>query len=156
MAGQRWEWDGVVFEMLAPVVPGEKENDNSCVLRVGAQGGRVLLTGDIEVEGERQLLQRDAASIRSEVLIVPHHGSKTSSTEAFVEAVHPRWALIPAGYLNRFGFPHPTVMARYQAHDVNIMNSGEDGAITIQVKANAGISMPTGWRRQHRHYWTLP
>jgi competence protein ComEC len=64
--------------------------------------------------------------------------------------------LIPAGYLNRFGFPHPTVMARYQAHDVNIMNSGEDGAITIQVKANAGISMPTGWRRQHRHYWTLP
>jgi len=156
MAGQQWEWDGVVFEMLAPVVPGAKENDNSCVLRVSAQGGRVLLTGDIEAEGERQLLQRDAASIQSEVLIVPHHGSKTSSTEAFVEAVNPRWALIPAGYLNRFGFPHPTIMARYQAHDSTIMNSGEDGAITVQVDANTGISMPTGWRRQHRHYWTLP
>jgi len=156
MAGQQWQWDGVVFEMVAPVVAGDKENDNSCVLRVSTEGGRVLLTGDIEAEGERQLLQRGAASIASEVLIVPHHGSKTSSTEAFVEAVNPRWALIPAGYLNRFGFPHPTVMARYREHDVSIMNSGEDGAITVQVDAKAGLSIPTGWRRQDRHYWTLP
>jgi competence protein ComEC len=156
MAGQQWEWDEVVFEMMGPVVPGDKENDNSCVLKVSAKGGSVLLTGDIEAEGERQLLQRNAAKLKSEVLIVPHHGSKTSSSEAFVQGVSPRWALIPAGYLNRFGFPHSSVTARYQGHDVTIMNSGADGAISLKVDIDTGVSAPTGWRRQHRHYWTLP
>ncbi len=156
MAGQQWEWDGVSFEMLGPVGPGGKENDSSCVLKVSARGGSVLLTGDIEAEGERRLLERDASRLRSDVLVVPHHGSKTSSTEGFVERVSPTWALIPSGYLNRFGFPHSSVLARYEAHRVAVMSTGESGAISLDVGANPSLLIPQGWRQQHRHYWTVP
>ena len=154
-AGQQWEWDGVRFAMLGPLTAGTKENDNSCVLRVSGQGGSVLLTGDIEAAAERQLLERDGASLRSDILIVPHHGSKTSSSEAFVEQVGPRWALIPAGYLNRFGFPHPSVMERYRTHEVATLSTGQAGAIVMEVNPDTGVSVPILWRQQYQRYWTV-
>ncbi len=153
---QRWEWDGVRFEMLGPVLASESDNDDSCVLKVGGQSGSVLLTGDIEAEGERRLQERWGEALQSDILVVPHHGSQTSSTEAFLDRVSPRLALIPAGYLNRFGFPHPAVIARYQAHHIAFMTAGETGAITIDIGANPGMIVPLAFRQQSRHYWMMP
>ena len=134
MQGQGWDWDGVRFELLQPGAlhyqQGLKSNDLSCVLRVVNTAGRaVLLTGDIEAAQELALVQRlGAAALRSEVLLVPHHGSKTSSTEAFLAAVAPQKAFVQAGYRNRFGHPAPAVLARYQAQGVRVLNSPDCGA----------------------------
>ena len=106
----------------------------SCVLRVssareGAPGGRsVLLTGDIEREQELALLAEGAAALRSDVLIVPHHGSKTSSTPAFLDAVQPRVAVFQAGYRNRFGHPAPDVLERYLERGIAVHASPDCGA----------------------------
>lgn len=154
-AGQQWAWDNVTFAMLGPVTASEKGNDNSCVLQVSGPGGRVLLTGDIEAEGERRLVARWGDELASAVLVVPHHGSKTSSTELLLSRVSPRLALIPAGYLNRFGFPHRDVTARYRTHQVRIMNTGETGAITVDVDASPRPLAPQGFREQRRRYWDV-
>ncbi|MDD1649230.1 MAG: hypothetical protein LUO80_02390, partial [Methylococcaceae bacterium] len=73
-----------------------------------------------------------------------------------LDRVSPRLALIPAGYLNRFGFPHPAVIARYQAHHIAFMTAGETGAITIDIGANPGMIVPLAFRQQSRHYWMMP
>lgn len=130
--GQRWTWDGVRFEVLAPVA-GEgaplKRNAASCVLRVEAAGRRVLLTGDIESPQEASLLRREGAEgLRAEVLVVPHHGSRTSSSPAFVGAVAPRVAFVQSGYLNRFGHPKPEVVARYRDAGARVLGSVDCGA----------------------------
>jgi competence protein ComEC len=126
-AGQHWEWDGVRFEVLHPApemyaqLPAPKPNALSCVLRVQSAGGlqprSALLMGDLESPGEAQLLARAASAGRSlaaDFLLVPHHGSKTSSSTAFLEAVHPRTVLVQAGYRNRYGHPAAPVVQRYQ------------------------------------------
>jgi len=126
-AGQHWEWDGVRFEVLHPApemyaqLPAPKPNALSCVLRVQSAGGlqprSALLMGDLESPGEAQLLTRAASAGRSlaaDFLLVPHHGSKTSSSTAFLEAVHPRTVLVQAGYRNRYGHPAAPVVQRYQ------------------------------------------
>ncbi|MGE5087916.1 MAG: DNA internalization-related competence protein ComEC/Rec2, partial [Candidatus Levyibacteriota bacterium] len=120
VAGDRWAWDGVTFEILHPAASahsqaGRKSNDLSCVLRVISGAGSVLLTGDIEAVSESELLARDAAALRAEVLVIPHHGSRTSSTSAFVAAVSPRVAIVAAGYRNRFAHPRRDILARYAA-----------------------------------------
>jgi len=132
-AGQSWQWDGVRFEVLQPPADAydakRKSNAMSCVLRVQADGGAsVLLTGDIEREQEAWLLATNAASLHSDVLVVPHHGSKTSSTTAFIEAVHPRIAVFQAGYRNRFGHPAPEVTARYDERKIVRVQSPACGA----------------------------
>jgi competence protein ComEC len=135
IAGQRWHWDGVAFEVLHPT-PGEsalaqKPNALSCVLRVqAADGASALLTGDIEAPQEAALLQRDAAALRSDVLLVPHHGSKTSSTAAFLDAVGPSVAVVQAAYRSRFGHPAPSVMARYEGRGIAVARSDLCGAWT--------------------------
>ncbi len=132
-AGQRWVWDGVAFEVLHPT-PSEhaaalKSNAVSCVLRVADAAGRsALLTGDIEAPHEAALLARSAQALASQVLLVPHHGSNTSSSEAFVAAVAPQVALIQAGYRSRFGHPTATVLARYRAHGTELVRSDRCGA----------------------------
>lgn len=154
--GQEWEWDQVRFEMLGPVATSQKENDNSCVLKVTGEGGSVLLTGDIEAPGERLLLEADPEKIRSRILIVPHHGSKTSSTDDFLTHVQPEWAFFPVGYMNRYGFPHAPVMARYQSHHIGIMNTALNGAIILDVEPDNKGLIPEGYRQINRHYWSLP
>lgn len=154
--GQEWEWDHVKFEMLGPVGTSQKENDSSCVLKVTGQGGSVLLTGDIEAPAERLLLESDPEKIRSRILIVPHHGSKTSSTDDFLTQVQPEWAFFPVGYMNRYGFPHAPVMARYQSHHIGIMNTALNGAIILDVDPNNKGLIPEGYRQINRHYWSPP
>ena len=160
LAGQAWSADGVRFAFLHPRErfdrdePGKaaiKPNAKSCVLRIEVAGHAALLTGDIESPQEAALIERANASLASDVLIVPHHGSRTSSTDAFLDAVRPSIAIVQAGYLNRFGHPRPDVLARYAARDIAVQRNDRDGAITITMSTN-GIVVDR-YRDSHRRYW---
>jgi competence protein ComEC len=135
-AGQQWQWDGAHFAVLHPQTAHyqraePKPNTMSCVLRViDAAGRSLLLTGDLEAEQEQRLLLADAQALRSGVLVVPHHGSQTSSTGAFLDAVQPRLALIQAGYRNRYGHPAPSVLQRYADRGIAVLRSDGRGAWT--------------------------
>lgn len=151
-AGQSWEWDGVAFFILAPGDEAQfSENDNSCVLRVSAANMSVLLTGDIEQAAERWLVARYAGQLASQVLIAPHHGSKTSSSSDFLRQVDPELILIPAGHRNRFGFPHPTVLQRYHQLAIAHFSSADSGAITLE--SALGTQQIHRERLQRRRYW---
>ena len=127
-AGQRWEWDGVRFEVLHPGAGGEG-NDASCVLRV--QGTfTALLPGDIEAAAEGALVATRAAALRADVLLAPHHGSRTSSSPAFVDAVRPQVVIHSAGWRHHFRHPRPEVVARYAALGARQVVTGQGGAIT--------------------------
>jgi len=128
-AGQRWHWDGVDFEFLHPAagIDAGKPNSRSCVLRIANARHAALLAGDIEQPQEAALLS-SAAPLKADLLLVPHHGSKTSSSAAFIEAVQPRWALVQAGYRNRFGHPAEAVVTRYEERGVRLATSAACGA----------------------------
>ena len=132
-AGQAWAWDGVLFDFIHPLASDYDKpfspNARSCVLRIRAQGQTVLLTGDIEAMQEQALLQRMGDALRADVLLVPHHGSKTSSTEGFIDAVKPRWALFQHGYRNRYGHPAPVVVQRYLQRGIQSLYSPSCGAM---------------------------
>ena len=149
-AGESWEWDGVRFALLHPVAAtrARKSNDFSCVLKVTAAGRSMLLTGDIEKPAEAELLERDRAALAADVLLVPHHGSRTSSTAAFLAAVGASSAVIPVGYRNRFGHPHPDVLERLQRA---VHRTDRDGAITARF--SQGNLDVRGQRQAGRRYW---
>jgi competence protein ComEC len=152
-AGQHWRWDGVGFEVLHPA-PGEfsSANNSSCVLRiVSAAGTRLLLTGDIEAPAEQGLLHTQPAALQVEALVAPHHGSKTSSTSAFIAAVAPRYVFYPVGYHNRFHHPHPSVTARYREAGATALATDADGAIHWNLGGEPAA--PSGYRHTRRHYW---
>jgi competence protein ComEC len=151
-AGQRWVWDGVRFEMLHPL-PGDyalalKSNAMSCVLRVQGARHSALLTADIEAAQEAALMQREGASLRTDVLLVPHHGSRTSSSAAFIDTVQPRVAVVQAGYRSRFGHPAPEIVARYRERGIQVVRSDGCGAWTLPA---AGT--PLCERDVARRYW---
>src|SRR3569832_129032 len=152
-AGQRWEWDGVHFEMIYPMPElGTRGNDASCVLRVSTAGGVFLLPGDIEKRSEKALLAAIPSAWHAAVVVAPHHGSNTSSTAAFLAAVRPHYALFAVGYRNRYGFPKPAVMERYRATDTQMLDTAMQGAITLKLGAG-GVSAPESYRRQALRYW---
>jgi len=153
-AGQAWDWDGVHFELLHPPsgepAASARPNALSCVLRVQAADGRsLLLAGDIEAAQEAALLARDAGALRSQVLLVPHHGSRSSSTEAFITAVAPGTAVVQAGYRNRFGHPAPEVEARYRARGVQWQRSDTCGAWLWQADGTMRCEREAGARYWH-------
>jgi competence protein ComEC len=153
-AGQSWDWDGVRFELLHPLdgdyLPSARSNALSCVLRVQGQGGRsLLLTGDIEAAQEAALLARQGLGLRSQVLLVPHHGSRTSSSEAFIGAVAPGTAVVQAGYRSRFGHPAPEVLARYRALGVDVQRSDRCGAWTWDARGVASCQREAAARYWH-------
>lgn len=151
-AGQSWQWDNVVFSMLSP---GSKrmsgDNNNSCVLRIQSEHGAVLLTGDIEASAESWLVNHYGKDLQAEVLIAPHHGSKTSSTASFLEAVKPDYILIPAGYRNQFGHPHRDVLARYRQIKAIKLNSADSGAIKVDI--NKKLLQVRALRQTDKKYW---
>ncbi|MBS0319793.1 MAG: DNA internalization-related competence protein ComEC/Rec2, partial [Proteobacteria bacterium] len=154
-AGEHWHWDGVEFAVLYPFTADYADatlrtNNRSCVLRVAARGFTVLLTGDIEARDERALLEA-AAPLAADVIVVPHHGSRTSSTPDFVATVDPRIAVFTAGYRNRFGHPRPEVVARYARLDATLLRSDDDGALWIA--AHDGALAVTSARVAQRRYW---
>ena len=154
-AGQRWTWDGVSFEVLHPFDADYRSftrpNAVSCVLRIGNGRATVLLAGDIERLQEAALVARTAeAHLRADVLLVPHHGSKTSSSEALLDAVRPRIALVQAGYRNRFGHPAGEVVARYMERGVRLAESARCGAAHWTSKRPAELACE---RERRARYW---
>ena len=153
--GMQWQWDGVQFALLHPAVSdygrARGSNDLSCVLRVSAGGHSVLLTADIEHRAEAALLARDARGLRADVLLVPHHGSRSSSGADFVRTVAPRWAVVAAGYGNRFHHPSPQVLERYRAAGAGLLRTDLDGAVTIRMDAS-GLHVEAERARRAR-YW---
>lgn len=156
-AGQAWEWDGVRFEVLHPAAGARERRTNnlSCVLKVTARGGAMLLTGDIEREAEEALLARDAAALRADVLLAPHHGSRTSSSAGFIAAVAPRVAVVPAGYRNRFGHPAADVLARYADAGVALRRTDLEGAVTARF-LEKGPEIESERRRRARYWHDAP
>ena len=152
--GQSWQWDGVEFEILSPPIEfPKKDNDRSCVLRVSNANHSVLLTGDIERKTEKLLLKNAREKLSTEVLTVPHHGSKTSSSKDFLQAVSPKLALIPAGYRNRFGHPKDKVLKRYEKLEIPVMDTIKSGAITINFPKSKGEIEVGSHRTQKRGFW---
>ncbi|AOK29310.1 MULTISPECIES: ComEC/Rec2 family competence protein [Burkholderia] len=171
-AGQRWRWDGVDFAMLWPAGgPRARGSTNaqSCVLRITARGPAVapmargatepppersaLLTGDIDARSERTLVAGSRAALAAHVLVVAHHGSRTSSTEPFLDSVEPRVAVFQVGYRSRFGHPHPSVWARYAGRGIELPRTDWDGAVRIDVTASGEPIVPVRYRDVHRRYW---
>jgi competence protein ComEC len=148
--GEQWVWDDVSFSILHPPVAFAPEgNETSCVLRIETASGAVLLTGDIERRAEAALSRSDA--IRADVVVVPHHGSLTSSSAAFVARVAPQLAIVSAGHNNRWGFPRPEVRQRWERAGAKLLFTGETGAIDVWL--GAGDIEFRAARDQRRRYW---
>ncbi|MDM0013045.1 DNA internalization-related competence protein ComEC/Rec2 [Variovorax sp. J22P168] len=155
-AGQRWQWDGVDFELLHPQ-PGDyasfvapKPNAISCVLRIGNRRATALLAGDIERLQEGALVERAAGGLRADVLLVPHHGSKTSSTAQLLDAVRPQLALVQSGWRNRFGHPAAEVPARYEARGIEVVRSTHCGAAAWSSLEPGRVACE---RQRRARYW---
>jgi competence protein ComEC len=153
--GRQWTWDGVKFAILHPArEDGHQGNDASCVLRIEVAGGQsLLLPGDIEGAGERALLHRYAGRLASTVLVVPHHGSNSSSSMAFISAVSPAVALFPAGYMNRYRFPRPQVVARYSAAGSRLLETGRAGAIEVKLSPQTASPQISRFRADRQRHW---
>ena len=153
---QSWRWDGVSFQVLhpPPLFP-YMHNDSSCVLRIEASGRVALLPGDIGRHVETRLLREQGPRLGAELLIVPHHGSMSSSSEAFIQQVHPRWAVISAGADNRFRLPRAEVLQRYHEAGARILNTAETGALRFRLDAG-GARLLSARRWQQARYWREP
>ena len=157
--GQTWDWDGVRFEVLNPSPESYtqekiRDNERGCVLKITIGKHSVLLAADVEKASEQRLLQQHATKLRATLLVVPHHGSKTSSTLPFVEAVRPRYAVFTVGYRNRYGHPKQEVVERYRASGSELLRSDEDGAIIVNMDAqNFQVER---YRKTHARYWHNP
>lgn len=154
IAGEQWEWDGVQFMMLGPPPEGAKKRNNlSCVLKVSTAQHSILLTGDIETLAEIELLQSYPEYLRSDILVVPHHGSLTSSSPAFIAKVAPHYALYPVGKDNRYGFPKAAILERYADLGAINMVSSQTGACTFYLKPEGALEAPRLWRKVSKRYW---
>lgn len=157
-AGQAWSWDGVQFEVLHPLagdyasvnMSGARPNTLSCVLRITNGAHTALLAGDIEAAQEAALVSR-AAPLRADVLLVPHHGSKTSSTSAFLDAVQPRFALVQSGYRNRYGHPATSVAQRYADKRITLHDSPHCGAMLWSSNQPEQMDCT---RMMRKRYWS--
>jgi len=150
--GTGWTFDGVRFTLLQ--APGESANDRSCLLRVAGRSRTLLLTGDIEGPAERWLVAH--APIAADVVLVPHHGSTTSSTASFVESTGAEVAVVSAGYLNRWDHPRDEVLARWRSAGARVLRTDRDGAVHVGlggVFAERDRRWPFAWRvaAERRH-----
>jgi competence protein ComEC len=154
--GQAWEWDGVRFEMLHPEATGyasakRKSNDMSCVLKVSSAYGSALLTGDIETISEQALSKRQGERLRADVLLAPHHGSRTSSSPEFLAAVGAETVVFPVGYRNRFRHPNEAVWRRYEETGAQLLRTDRDGAVTVEFAVPRRLTFERAARRRYWH-----
>jgi competence protein ComEC len=151
-----WSWDGINFKFIYPgkdsFMTGSS-NYSSCVLRIDNGINSVLLTGDIGKAAEDLLVKSKMQDLPASVLVVPHHGSATSSSAEFVNAVRPFYAVVSAGYLNHFHFPTKIVVDRYLAVGSSVFNTAITGAITFKFDNKSKVLPPTLYREIDRHYW---
>ncbi len=161
-AGQRWDWDGVRFQILHPQLAdyagAPKPNAISCVLKVSNERAVALLAGDIEQPQEARLAGEPQAreKLAADVLLVPHHGSKTSSSEPFLDAVQPAVALIQAGYRNRFGHPAPPVTERYRQRGIDLVESSRCGAARWSSQDRTAVVCERAVARRYWHHALSP
>lgn len=166
-AGQHWQWDGVNFEVLYPSWESYgntsiSDNNRSCVVKITSQFGSILITGDIEYLAEASLLEANKNvfpderlgddKLKSDVLIAPHHGSKTSSSIEFVQAVGAKQIIFTVGYLNRFKHPKPTIKKRYEESGAFSYRSDYNGALLIDFTRNTNLQTQA-WRQAQPRYW---
>jgi competence protein ComEC len=151
-AGQQWRWDGVSFEVLHPTdAPADSDNDSSCVLRIAGPAGSALLTGDIEKRAESSLVARGLP--QTDVVVVAHHGSRSSSTVELVARMRARLAIFSAGYRNRWNFPKADVVERWRSTGARTVSTIDGGAIGVRVDTATGVQVEQ-YRQAHRHYWS--
>lgn len=155
--GQQWSWDGVSFEVLHPQPRADQirqqidqsGNDSSCVVSIRGREGSALLTGDIEAEAERALLEQGMSQV--DLVVAPHHGSGTSSGSVFVAAAHPDVTIFSTGYRNRWQFPRADVVKRWQQAGARTYDTSAGGAITATFAAG-GVQVREQ-RHTRRRYW---
>jgi competence protein ComEC len=157
VAGERWSWDGVHFQVLhpPPSTRFSKANDRSCVVHVTNGHWSLLLPGDIEREAERSLLAQAGPQLKADILVAPHHGSATSSSHAFVQAVRPSWVIFSTGYRNRYGFPRSEIVSRWQAAGAVTLNSAQTGAVEFHVYGDQRAPGIVRERDRRSRYWQL-
>ena len=153
LAGQRWQVDGIDFELLHPQ-PGSQQggNDSSCVLAVRAGRHSLLLTGDIEAAAERELVQHGLLQ-PADVVLIPHHGSLTSSSRPFVNRTRPSLAIASTAYGNRWAFPKQAVTDRWQAVGAVVLDTATAGAISLRLCSDGGVRWLRQERQQRRRFW---
>ena len=145
------------FEKLGAHSGGVKRrpqrNNDSCVLKVGTGSQSLLLPGDSETVAERELVVTHNDGLAASVLVAPHHGSNTSSSFAFLKAVNPRLIVIPAGYHNAFGHPHPLVMGRYQRLGIESASTAASGMLKVDFSEADFAPRVSGYRESVPRYW---
>lgn len=154
LAGNTWTWDHVKFTFLHPTLDTlNMGNDSSCVLLIDNSKQRILLAGDIEKKAEKILLEEMPEKLQAEILIAPHHGSKTSGIKEFVLTVSPRFVIYATGYLNRYHFPHQHVTQIYTEIGSQQLNTAYTGAIHFKLTQSPSILQPELYRVTHNRYW---
>lgn len=149
--GERWRWDGVEFRILHPARESSgSDNDNSCVLHIAGAGGSALLLADLEAHAEEELLSLTPAA---DVVLIPHHGSRTSSGPQLVDAVGARIGIVSAGFGNRWNLPDPGVIARWRAAGTTVLNTADVGAVTVNFAARPGDLEIQAHRLESRRWW---
>ena len=155
-AGLSWRVDGIDFEFLHPASAGIRlGNDASCVLLISTGRYSVLLTGDIEADGEQRFLSRWLHD-RSDIVVIPHHGSLTSSSPAFVNRLRPDFAIASAGFDNRWDFPKERVVRRWEGVGATVLDTGSSGAVSLSVCQRSGVSRVREERQRQRRFWHDP
>ncbi len=148
--GESWSWNAVTFEIIYSAPAPAPANERSCVLRVTTGDSGVLLTGDVGIRGEYQMLAHD---LSANLLLAPHHGSRTSSSYALIRAVDPNWVVFSAGHRNRFNHPHPNVVARYRELAVEPVYTSRAGAVRFVFDKDHGGRRDWSWRDSARRFW---
>lgn len=152
LLGEKWQWDGVSFSFLYPA-PAQLGlgNDSSCVLKVSNGKQSLLLTGDIEKFAENFLVNNNPHELSADLLVAPHHGSKTSGVKAFIDDVSPHVVLFPIGYRNRYHFPHKKIIANYAEKKIAMVDTMQSGAIQVRVSDHFRLEH---FRQTHPHIWS--
>jgi len=152
-ASKRWRWDGIDFAIVHPSELGRwKGNNASCVLEVRIANHTVVLTGDIESPVETLLAQNGAIS-QADIVLIPHHGSRTSSSDLFVSTVRPKVAIVSAGFENRWGFPKDDIVSAWSNAGAEVLNTATSGAISYRICERGGMRRLGLHRPEARNYW---
>ncbi len=153
IAGQSWQWDDVHFQFLHPTdSTSGSANERSCVLKISSRFGSILLTGDIEKQAEVSLIKNHKQALPADVLLVAHHGSRSSSSTTFIDAVSPQIAIIASGFNNRYQFPAAEVVQRFRDRQIPLLNTADSGALVIKLDDSAPITA-IRWRQQQQRLW---
>ena len=151
--GHEWIWDEVRFQFLNPGNVFEDANNNSCVLKVSAVSGSILLPGDIEQEAEIELSMHYRNLLASSVLIAPHHGSHSSSSYAFIKQVQPHYVVFSSGYKNQFGHPASSVTAKYTSYNAIGFSTAQTGMLELDLGEEDSTVDVHSYRHENPRYW---